>query len=46
MLNLYTIMIVNEHNTNQGLRVMQNPGFIYLHSDKRSGTSASLRLPV
>lgn len=46
MLNLIAIMVVSERNNNKGLRVMQNPGFIYLHSDKRSGTSASLRLPV
>ena len=48
MLNLYTIIAtVNEHNNiNQGLRVMQNPCFTYLHSAKRSRNAASLRLPA
>ena len=33
------------HANNTGLRVMQNPGFTYLHSAKRNRNAASLRLP-
>ena len=49
MLNLYAfIMTGTEQNNNikLGLRVMQNPGFTYLHSAKRHRNAASLRLPA
>ena len=47
MLKLYAFIgIDTEHNNelNLGLRVMQNPGFTYLHSAKRSRKAACLRL--
>jgi len=44
MLKIHAFTVNNERNTNLGLFVMQNPGFTYLHSEKRSRVAASLRL--
>ena len=46
MLKFYLITIGTEHNMNRDLRVVQNPGFTYLHSVKRSRKTASLRPSV